>query len=66
MAKAERLAMHVRLVDLTGAKKDVRFKLPRKGARWQGPAKNLDDAVQKALKEGVDCPFPINFVTQED
>lgn len=44
----------------------VRFKLPRKGARWQGPVKNLDEAVQKAWKEGIPGPFPLRYVEAED
>ena len=42
------------------------MQLPRKGARWQGPFKNVDEAVTKAIKEGVTPPFEIDYVDTEE
>lgn len=53
--------LHARLTD----KGTIRFKLPRKGARWQGPVKDIGAAVDKALKEGCEPPFAIHYVTKE-
>jgi hypothetical protein len=41
------------------------FKLPRKGARWQGKLANLDE-VQKAIRAELDPPFIIDYVGEEE
>jgi hypothetical protein len=61
---SERPVLKIRLADpKTGS---VRFRLPKKGGRWQGPVPRMDDAVQKAVKEGVETPFSIQFCESED
>lgn len=44
----------------------LRLRLPRKGSRWQGPFADITAAVDKALKEGVETPFEIDYVTEEN
>jgi hypothetical protein len=53
-------------VRLDVAKNHLRMRLPKKGGRWQGPFKTVDECVQKAIKEGVTTPFLIDYVTEED
>lgn len=43
----------------------LRMKLPKKGARWQQAGKTIDEAVQKAMKEGLIPPFTIEYVDEE-
>lgn len=53
-------------VRLDTAQGTLRMRLPKKGGRWQGPFKVVDECVQKAIKEGVPTPFLIDYVTEED
>lgn len=53
-------------VRLDTTKGHLRMRLPKKGGRWQGPFKSVDECVQRALKDGVPTPFLIDYVTQED
>lgn len=58
----ERPRLKVRLVV---EKNYLRMRLPKKGGRWQGPFKTIDECVQKAIKEGVETPFWLDYVTEE-
>jgi hypothetical protein len=41
------------------------MKLPKKGARWQGPFKHMEEVSQRALKE-VPAPFEIDYIAEDE
>jgi hypothetical protein len=44
----------------------LRFKLPDKGARWQGAFASLEELVPAARGAGMPEPFAFDFLTLEE
>ena len=44
----------------------LRFKLPAKGARWQGRFRTLEELVAVARRQGLPEPCELDFLTEAE